>query len=264
MKSSQFFLMILIATGAVTGAAIATVTYLNDRQILAQQNLPFLSYPRNLTLNQRQTNQQPLRQNTRDFEQFRQRLLEAIARRNANFIRALVTPQTEWNKSGNTNIDTLKIDNPQSSLWEELEKAVEAGCTAEPNAKVSEKDPNSEVFVCPQTRGRLIYDFGWKSQVGILAKRVNIRAKPTTEAEIVAVITQELLQFDDDTFSNSSQLVKEEIIAPEGWTPVILSNGKRGWIQNRFVYYEPRDYRVSFVLSRGQWRLRYILKGDGS
>ena len=34
--------------------------------------------------------------------------------------------------------------------------------------------------------------------------------------------------------------------------------------ENNFVYYEPRDYRISFARFDGQWRLRYLLEGNGN
>lgn len=50
----------------------------------------------------------------------------------------------------------------------------------------------------------------------------------------------------------------------KGWTPVRLRNGVQGWILNQYVCDEENDYRASFVRSRGQWRLRYFLPGNGN
>lgn len=264
MKSAQFLMVIMIAIGAVTGSTIATVTYLNRRHATIGQNPLVLFKRRSATPN----SNLPLRisqnkKNSSDFSQFRQRLLEAVKRRNANFIRAIYTPQTKWSQSGTIDIETYKIDNYQSNFWQAMEKAVGAGCTIERNANIAEKDVDSDVWVCPDTGGNSIGNAAGQAQVAILGENVNVRSQPNTRSAIIVVLSKELVQFDTQTFSNSPLRIQESLSSPEGWTPVILNDGRRGWVQSRFVYYETRDYRVSFVRSRGQWRLRYFLRGNG-
>ena len=264
MKPAQIMMVIMIAIGAVSGSTLATVTYLNRRQGTINQNPLALLKGGSATpisrLNQPITSQK--KQRSRDFSQFRLRFLESIKRRDANFIRAITTPQTKWSQSGTINIETYKIDDSKSEFWQAIEKAVGAGCTIEQNANIAEKDVDSDVWVCPDV-GDSISNAGGQAQVAILGENVNVRSQPKTASAIVVVLSKELVQFDLEKFSNSTGIIPESIAAPEGWTPVILNDGKRGWVQNRFVYYQSRDYRVSFVRSRGQWRLNYFWRGNG-
>jgi hypothetical protein len=270
MKGPQFLMIVLIALGAVAGATVATVTHLNSREPapvvenLAERPLFKTSGRVNSNLKPPELLTPEPKQASGDFSQFRQRLLEAIKRRDANFIRAIVTPQTQWTWGGSLNMESHKIDDPLSSFWQYLEKSASAGCTLDPDKNVAEKDPDTEVWVCPDTSGKLIYNFGWQQQVAILKERVNVRSQPGTGSDIAGVLSKELVQFDSQTYTKLPQEMQETVNSPEGWTPILLNNGKQGWVQNRFVYYEPRDYRVSFVQSRGQWRLRYFLRGDGN
>ena len=74
------------------------------------------------------------------------------------------------------------------------------------------------------------------------------------------------MAFDSATFNRLPQKQQEEIKknAVSGWTPVQLSNGKQGWIFNRYIYNQDVDYRVSFFRHQGQWRWRYFLLGNGN
>jgi len=267
MKPAQILMVIMIVLGAVTGSTLATVAYLNRRQSGVINPNPLVLFKggsgtQNSSLEPPITLQK--KQKNSEFTQFRQRFLESVKRRDANFIRAISTPQTQWSRSGLIDIETYKIDDSESNFWQAMEKAVGAGCTIERNANVAEKDADSDVWVCPDMALNPISNAAGQAQVGILGENVNVRSQPNTRSDILVVLSKELVQFDTETFTNLPVRKPESINGIEGWTPVILNDGKRGWVQNRFVYYETRDYRVSFVRSRGQWRLRYFLRGGGN
>ncbi len=254
----------MIVLGAVTGSTLATVAYLNRRQSGRINQNPLVLFQGG-SATQNPSFEQPItlqrKQNASEFTQFRQRFLESVKRRDANFIRAVSTPQTKWSRSGTIDIETYKIDDSESNFWQAMEKAVGAGCAIEPNANVAEKDADSDVWVCPDMALNPISNSAGQAQVGILGENVNVRSQPNTRSDIIVVLSKEMVQFDTETFTNLPVSEQESINEIEGWTPVILNDGRRGWVQNRFVYYQNRDYRVSFVRSRGQWRLRYFLRG---
>lgn len=272
MKSQQFLIIVLIALGAITGSTLAAISYFNNRDAPTDQNSlsqstdsPYAqNYNSELGLNTPADLNSSSQPNRNTFSEFRLRFLDAIERRNANFIRTLVTPQTQWSFGGSINLDSYNIDDPQSIFWQYMKKAVGTGCTIEPDAQVPAQELGSDIWVCPITSGKAIYNFGWQEQVGILGQDVNVRSEPGTGASTVKVLSKDLVKFDSETFNNLPQQLQEAVNSHDGWTPVVLKNGKKGWVQNRFVYYEPRDYRVSFVRSNGQWRLHYFLRGDGN
>lgn len=257
----------MIVLGAVIGSTLATVSYLTRKQSGAIGQNPLVLFKGESATQDYSLNPLIIRQKTQksqEFTQFRQRFLESVKRRDANFIRAISTPQTQWSRSGTVDIETYKIDDSKSDFWAAMEKAVGAGCAIEPNTKVAEKDTDSDVWVCPDIAFNPISNAAGQAQVGILGENVNVRSQPHTRSDIVVVLAKEMVQLDTETFTNLPLNKQESINGIEGWTPVILNDGKRGWVQNRFVYYKTRDYRVSFVRSRGQWRLHYFWRGDGN
>ncbi|MEW5861870.1 MAG: SH3 domain-containing protein, partial [Cyanobacteriota bacterium] len=203
------------------------------------------------------------------FSQFRVRLLDAISRRDANFIRAIVTSETEWNYGGTLNLDSYNIEDKNSKFWAYMDKAISLGCATDNQAKVANKEPGSDVWVCPDVAKALESIRPDKPNVGqlaILGQNVNVRAEPGAGSKIVGVVSYDFVSFDGNTFNSSPErmqkAVKEKVI--DGWTPVKLQNGEKGWVLNRYVYDSETDYRVSFVRTRGQWRLRYFLPGNGN
>ncbi len=73
----------------------------------------------------------------------------------------------------------------------------------------------------------------------------------------------EIIQWDRATYDKLPQRMQEEMVIwnPEGWTPVILPNGKRDYLQNRYAY-QPLGHRAAFVTSSGKWQLRAFVSGD--
>lgn len=194
------------------------------------------------------------------FQQFRQQLLQAIKRRDAQFVRALVTPQTQWSYGGSLSLKTYAIDNPKAAFWQHLEKAVQAGCAITSPAKTVQPAPN--VWTCPDTTraqqsirpDRPVYG---ETSVAILAEGVNIRSGAGTQYPVIQVASHEYLPI-------AGGYLPKDYANLHSWTPVTLSNGKRGFVQNRFAFHSPTDFRVGFNSIQGQWRLHHFLPGEGN
>lgn len=279
MRFPHILMFIMIALGAIAGSTLATITYLNDKQsaLNAQIFSPKFwvndSLPKKLNLQKQQVNyhtnkttlpaNNPLSSKV-DFSQFRQSFLNAVKRRDETFIRVLVTPQTQSIIGQSLRLENYNLEDKTSPFWQQIEKAVSAGCTLEITTKIAEQQTENEIWVCPKTFGKSIYDSDWQNQVAIIADRVNIRTEAKNNSAIIGVISKDLVQFDSDTYYNLSESERELVNQFDGWTPVILKNGKKGWAQNNFVYYKPRDYRISFARFNGQWRFRYLLAGDSN
>ncbi|MFB2878532.1 SH3 domain-containing protein [Floridanema aerugineum] len=276
MRFPHILMFMMIVLGAIAGSTLATITYLNGRQSALNAQKVFLqswennSFPKDLNLQKPgnyQHHKTTLLPNNSlsskvDFSQFRQSFLSAVKRRDETFIRALVTPQTQSISAQSLSLETYDLEDKNSPFWQQIEKAVTAGCTLEVTTRITQQETENEIWVCPKTFGKPIYDSDWQTQVAIIADRVNIRTKPKTNSPIIGVVSKELVQFDSETYQNLSESDRELVNQYDGWTPVILKNGKKGWVQNQFVYYEPRDYRISFARFDGQWRLRYLLGGN--
>ncbi|MGA9380784.1 MAG: SH3 domain-containing protein [Phormidium sp.] len=279
MRFPHILMLIMIVLGAIAGSTLATITYLNGRQsaLNAQIFSPKLPknnpLPKNLNLQKQQGNyhqnkvtlpaNNPLSSKV-DFSQFRKSFLSAVKQRDEIFIRALVTPQTQSISGQSLSLEKYNLEDKNSGFWQQIEKAVSNGCTLEITTRIAQQETENEIWVCPKTFGKPIYDSDWQNQVAIIADKVNIRAEAKTNSPIIGVLSKELVEFDSDTYQNLSEAERELFNQFDGWTPVILKNDKKGWVQNNFVYYEPRDYRISFARFDGQWRLRYLLGGNGN
>ena len=293
MKPYQILIICAIAIGAIAGSTFATISYRNSQAPQPTTEIPSppattetleptspigetttppsaaVSPPPYTPPTSKPTGTQTTLPNKSSFSQFRVRLLDAISRRDANFIRALVTSETEWNYGGTLNLDSYNIDDKNSKFWAYMDKALSLGCATDNQAKVANKEPGSDVWVCPDVAKALESIRPDKPNVGqlaILGQNVNVRAEPGAGAKIVGVVSYDFVAFDGNTFNSlperMQKAVKEKVI--DGWTPVKLRNGKKGWVLNRYVYDSETDYRVSFVRTRGQWRLRYFLPGNGN
>jgi hypothetical protein len=263
----------MIALGSIAGSTLATITYLNSRQsalsnqIFSTKSWNNNSWPQNVGLQKQQAN---LNLNTStlsskvDFTQFRQSFLDAVKRRDEIFIRSLITPQTQLTPGQSLSLENYRLEDGDSPFWQQIEKAITNGCTLEVTPQVTQQKIENEIWVCPKTFGKAIYDSDWQTEVAIIGERVNIRSSAQSNSRIVGIVSQDLARFDSERYFNLSATEQELVNQSDGWTPIILKNGRKGWVQNSLVYYKPRDYRISFVRVDGQWRLRYLLTGDSN
>ncbi|MEW5861049.1 MAG: SH3 domain-containing protein [Cyanobacteriota bacterium] len=285
MKASvHFWLLGLLASGATAGFTFAAAssstpkpisqnaaqsvvaqTLNNNIPAASQSNLSNFPHWRISLVNQVEQ--------SADFDQFQQRLWTAVHNREASFIRNIVTPQTTLGSPDNGKpLSAFNINNPEAPFWRQMEKAIAKGCVIEPNSPIPNRDRGSNVWQCPgvlrayeaaQRSKPATGQYGNYNHVVIVGDNVNVRSQPGTGAPVIGVVSNEIIQMDRATFEKLPQRMQQAFANwnPEGWTPVILPNGKRGYVQNRFAY-EPLGYRAVFVKSGGKWQLRAFVTGD--
>ena len=77
----------------------------------------------------------------------------------------------------------------------------------------------------------------------------------------------EQIRLDSKTYEQLPGRVKPpEYAEPEwftlsGWTPIIMPNGQRGYVQNRYVYVT-LGYRAVFDQVDGRWQMQVFIAGD--
>jgi hypothetical protein len=198
-----------------------------------------------------------------DFAQFYQQLKKAVRDRDAKFIRSIVTDKTKFGFGEHRSIDYLNPDNPSSPFWTQLEKALSLGCTSE-----------EAFFSCPTTFRQFDSvaknapddqkDTAYESSIIVVGEGVNVRSQPNVDAPAIATLTNEIVQFDSDTFQKASNKDRAETFDlnnVEGWTPVILPNDKHGYVSNRYAY-SPLGFRALFAKENGKWMMQAFLAGD--
>jgi hypothetical protein len=145
MKFYNIIIICAIAMGAIAGSTLATIGYRNSHSPLPTADIlpsptpttenptppttvvsPSPSTPPTTEPNLPTTEPSVIKNNQPDkstFFQFRLRLVDAVNRRDASFIRSLVTPETEWNYGGTLTLDSYNIDDKNSEFWAYMDKA---------------------------------------------------------------------------------------------------------------------------------------------
>ncbi|MGV0023962.1 hypothetical protein [Phormidesmis priestleyi] len=205
-----------------------------------------------------------------DFANFLQTLRQAVQKRDANFIRGIVTKETQFGFGAHRSIAYLNPDNPNSPFWSQLEKAIAPGCTDESVLPQPSKEP---LFSCPtvfrqfdqamKTAPENQKPLAYENAVVIVGQTI-VRLQPKPDAPSVAVLSDEVVQFDQATFEALPPQQQDQTFSPSnlnGWTPVILPNDQRGYVSNQQAY-RPLGYRAVFSKSGDRWILQSFVSGD--
>ncbi|GAP98779.1 hypothetical protein NIES2104_53350 [Leptolyngbya sp. NIES-2104] len=195
-----------------------------------------------------------------EFVKFLDRTKQAVRDRDAKYIRSIVTPQTKFSFGAQRTINYLNPENPKSSFWTSLEKALALGCSQEASG-----------YSCPtvfqQFQSALkpsSTDLDAFSAIVVVGQNVNVRSRPDGNSPAIATLTNEIVKYDTTTFQNASEQEKSETFRldnPNGWTPVILSGDRRGFVASRYAY-SPVGYRVIFGKEGGEWKMQAFVTGD--
>lgn len=209
-----------------------------------------------------------------EFAQFIQQFRQAVQNRDSKFIRDRVTSKTAFDFGRHRSINYLNPDNPKSPFWSQLEKAIEPGCTDEANAALPQTPPKGTVFSCSTVFRQVDAvvknasanqkPLASETSIVIVGKGVSVRSEPEPKAPVIALLSDEIVTFDRDTFEKSAMPMQQTTLEPDnldGWTPVILPNDKHGYVSNRFAY-RPLGYRAIFANTDGRWMMQAFVSGD--
>lgn len=197
-----------------------------------------------------------------DFAQFLERVKQAVRDRDAQFIRSIVTPETKLGFGPERTISYLNPENPKSPFWADLEKALALGCTNERiffSCPTTFRQFNGAIKDAPDDQKAVAYE----TSVIVVGENVNVRSQPNTNSPVVALLTNEIVKFDRNTFRTAMLDMPETVqqSSLSAWTPVILPNDKSGYVSNRYAY-NPLGYRVLFAKEDGKWIMQAFVVGD--
>lgn len=192
-----------------------------------------------------------------DFFEFRQQLRQIVRDRDAQAIRSIALPEINLTFGPTIALDDLEIDNPDALFWQRLDRAMATGCATLPPIQPGD----SLTWACPhvfaaQPSGS---DFDSYTHIFIIAENVNVRAEPNLDSPVVGVVSHEIVKYDSQVPVNPS--TRELGETSDGWKPIILSNGERGFVSSRYAY-SPIGYRAVFVRVDGEWRMQTFIVGD--
>lgn len=176
------------------------------------------------------------------FVSFRAQLLKTLERKDTPGLLAIVNKDIKVSfgiEYGIAGFKQLwKLDKPASSqIWKELSTVLRMGGSFS----------NKTTFVAPYVFSQWPATLDPFDNAAVIAKNVNIRAKPSLNAAVLKTVSYEILPIE---FSENLQ-----------WVTVKLGNGKKGYIASQYVR-SSVDYRAFFEKINGRWQMTVFVAGD--
>ncbi len=209
-----------------------------------------------------------------EFDSFRQELRQAVTERNAYFIRSIL-PADGISLGFNTprGIEDMGLENPDGRFWSLLEKAIANSCAAEAGDNYPPVDPGTKVWICSNVAKEFDRQYpappfsgqDWElNHVIVVGRGVNVRSRPSLNSKVISRLFNEVVKLDRETAEKQWQEEVEkgrEVDPIYGWTPVIIPNGEKGYVYNRYIY-GPLENRAVFGKVAGEWHLLSMPGGD--
>ena len=177
-----------------------------------------------------------------DFLDFRRSLQDAVTRRDAAAILAVVDPgvRTSFDDPvGKQGFKADIIDNRDEDFWLEFATILRLGGGF----------IDSDTFAAPYTYSAWPDAFDAYACLAITGSRVRVRATPRLDGRIITELDHALVTAnlgDGDT---------------PGWTGVQLPDGRAGFVSSQFIR-SPIDRRALFQFHDGRWWLMAYVSGD--
>lgn len=213
---------------------------------------------------------------TSDFGQFRRQFRQALRDRNEAFIVPLLPTYEDGTLAygfGVLQLEQANLDATHSWFWSVLDKAMAQGCVSNP-ADQWQVDTDAEVvWVCPGIAQAFEDQFPppddalgidhYIDHVIVLGENVNVRSEPSTDSEVIALLSNEVVNSNqagwDVVYADLAEGEYPDAI--DSWTPVTLPNEKTGYVYSRYTHF-PLDPRLVFGKQNGQWTVLMIPAGD--
>ena len=176
-----------------------------------------------------------------DFAEFREQLRQAVTRRDADAVIAVLHPQIKVGFDGSDGPDAFKerhLKNPEEDFWKEFGAVLSMGGRFAPNE-----------FTAPYTFTDFPNDLDAFECMVVTGRDVLLRAAPRSTARIVARLDHHVVQVFFDDATNGA------------WRRVETADTRVGYISSRYLR-SPIDYRASFRFENGRWWLVMYLAGD--
>ena len=187
------------------------------------------------------------------FKAFRDALIDAVKRKDTQFVLGVVAPDILNDFGGGNGIQNFKTKwrlgkTEESKVWAELDTVLSMGGSF----RVEE---GKKTFWAPYVYSTWPDDFdcGEDAQCyAVTGDHVNARREPGSAAPIVASLSYDIVKSKIEDVPNKT---------PEGWTKVIVPGGAAGYVATRFLR-SPGDYRAGFARVKGKWLMTAFIAGD--
>jgi len=186
------------------------------------------------------------------FLAFREKLIEAVKKRDAKFVLSVVDPNIKNGFGGTDGVAEFKkhwkLNSPKSGLWKELLAVLTHGGTFDKRRRNS--------FYAPYLFTNFPEDIDQFEYQAIFGNNVNLREKPDLNAPIIASLSYNIVKVDHQN-SIKSPANEEDVL----WVKVETMGGKKGFVKPEFVR-SSIDFRAGFEKKKGKWVMVFFLAGD--
>jgi hypothetical protein len=185
------------------------------------------------------------------FRTFRQKLLEAISRKDAKFLLSIVDPNIQISFGGDEGIHAFrelwKPEDVNSEIWNTLAQLLRLGGTF--------GESKSE-FWAPYVFSRFPNNYDGFDISVIIAKDVRVRSEPNDKAPMITSLSYDIVL---NLSGGDSPEPKNK--ADLAWVRIRLPDGREGFVNAQFIR-SPTDYRAGFKKTGGKWLLTHLVAGD--
>lgn len=185
------------------------------------------------------------------WPRFKARLLDALARRNPQFLLGIVDPKIR-NTSGTDGVaEFKKLWEPQSAtspLWVELPKLLFLG------GVFVKRDKKVVEFCAPYVYYKWPENAGDDASGAIIAKETLMKARPAANSATLLTLSYDLVQVVDWEVADEN---KEN---PQKWIKLKTNTGE-GYVPEEHAR-SPLEYRACFVNSGARWGMTGLEVGE--
>lgn len=215
--------------------------------------LIFLAYTGNILGQEKYVRFVDEAEKDKSFSVFRQKLLDAVKKRDAKFVLSILDPKIEISFGGDAGIEDFKkswkINNRQSPFWDEMQTVLTNGGAFMDKSKRTFGAPYLYTQPFPQELD--IFEYA-----AIFGENVNLRQQPNANSAIVAALSYNIVKPDFDRSVKDKSKDGEYL-----WVKVETLGGKKGFVAGQFVR-SPIDYRAVFEKKNGKWKMTAFIAGD--
>lgn len=193
------------------------------------------------------------------FVAFRQNLLDAVERRDASAIRAIVAEDIRYSFGADGAregfLEEWGGDVPGGigeALYRELGDVLRGGGVWQ------DAPGGGRLFHAPYTSSAVDVEDPYTTGV-ITGEGVNVRSAPSTQGRILAQLSYETVPLPQGVTTDGATVTLDG--RDYGWTPVELPGGQTGYVVDKYLR-RPIGYRAWFEKLDGRWMMTSFIAGD--
>lgn len=179
------------------------------------------------------------------FSIFKKQLINAIEKRDSNFIYGILDSNVINSLGGDIGIDNFKklwdLSNVNSPFWHEMREVISLG------GNIYE-EMGEIIFLAPYVYSMWNEKYDPFDYVAVIKDNAELMSEPDDNSYILKILSYDILRFIDFDVTGE-------------WVNVETLSKNRGWIRHEEIR-SPLNYRAEFILQNGKWSLVFFASGD--